>query len=109
MAEPATYNIEVVAGDDYQITVKLLEDGDPINTSGYTFTAQVRDNYLPDGNLIASFAVTAVTGGATLSLTPAQTETFVNYNRLYWDVQSASPKIRTWLSGKVNVTAEVTE
>lgn len=109
MAEPATYNIEVVAGDDYQITVKLLEDGDPVDTSGYTFTAQVRDNYLPDGNLVASFAITPVTGGATLSLTSAQTETFVNYSRLYWDVQSASPKIRTWLSGKVNVTAEVTE
>ena len=109
MAEPATYNIEVVAGDDYQITVKLLEDGDPIDTSGYTFTAQVRDNYLPDGNLVASFGVSAVTGGATLSLTSAQTEAFVNYNKLYWDVQSASPKIRTWLSGKVNVTAEVTE
>lgn len=109
MAEPATYNIEVVAGDDYQITVKLKQDGSLIDTSGYTFKAQVRDGYLPDGNLVASFAVSAVTGGATLSLTSEQTESFVNYNTLYWDVQSESPNIRTWLSGKVNVTAEVTE
>lgn len=109
MAEPATYNIEVVAGDDYQITVKLLEDGSPIDTSSYTFTAQVRDGYLPEGNLVASFTVAPVTGGATLSLTSAQTESFINYNQLYWDVQSASPKVRTWLSGRVNVTPEVTE
>ena len=109
MAEPANYDIKLVAGDDYEITVKLLDDGAPVDTTSYTFSAQIRDGYLPDGKLVASFAVTAVTGGATLSLTAAQTATLVNYSRLYWDVQSASPQIRTWLSGRVNVTPEVTE
>jgi len=32
MAEPANYDIKLVAGDDYQITVRLLEDGSPIDT-----------------------------------------------------------------------------
>lgn len=109
MAQPVKYDINLVAGDDYQITVKLLDDGDPVDTSSYTFKAQIRDGYLPDGELIASFAVSAVTGGATLSLTAAQTEPLVDYSRLYWDVQSASPQIRTWLSGRVHVTPEVTE
>lgn len=109
MAQPAKYDLNLVAGDDYQITIKLLEDGSAIDTSGYTFSAQIRDGYFPDGELIASFSVSAVTGGATLSLTDAQTKTLVNKSRLYWDVQSASPDIRTWLSGRVHVTPEVTE
>ena len=109
MAEPANYDIKLVAGDDYSITIKLLQDGTPIDTSAYTFTAQIRDGYLPDGTLVASFTVAPVTGGATLSLTSAQTEPLRNYSRLYWDVQSASPQVRTWLSGRVNVTPEVTE
>lgn len=109
MAKPSKYDINVVAGDDFQITIKLLDDGTPIDTSGYTFSAQVRDDYLPAGELIASFGVTPVTGGATLSLTSSQTQDFFNKGTLYWDVQSASPLIRTWLSGKVIVTPEVTE
>lgn len=109
MAQPAKYDLNLVAGDDYQITVKLLEDGSPVDTSAYTFKAQIRDGYLPDGELIASFAVSAVTGGATLTLTDAQTTPLVNKSRLYWDLQSASPDVRTWLSGRVFVTPEVTE
>lgn len=109
MAQPANYDIKLVAGDDYEITVKLLDDGTPIDTTSYTFSAQIRDGYLPDGKLIQSFAITPVSGGATLALTASQTEGLVNYSRLYWDVQSASPQVRTWLSGRVNVTPEVTE
>lgn len=109
MAEPAQYDIKLVAGDDYQITVKLLEDGAPIDSSSYTFSAQIRDGYLPDGELVESFAVTPVAGGATLALTKTQTEALRNYPRLYWDMQSASPQVRTWLSGRVNVTPEVTQ
>ena len=109
MAEPAQYDIKLVAGDDYQITVRLLEDGTPIDSSSYTFSAQIRDGYLPEGALVQSFAVTPVAGGATLALTKTQTEALRNYPRLYWDMQSASPQVRTWLSGRVNVTPEVTQ
>lgn len=109
MAQPANYDIKLMAGDDYQITIRLLDDGAPIDTAAYTFTAQIRDGYLPDGKLIQSFSVDPVDGGATLSLTSAQTEGLVNTSRLYWDVQSASPQVRTWLSGRVFVTPEVTE
>lgn len=109
MAEPAQYDIKLVAGDDYQITVRLLEDGDPIDSSSYTFSAQIRDGYLPDGELVESFAVTPVAGGATLKLTKTQTEALALQSRLYWDVQSASPEVRTWVSGRVYVTPQVTQ
>ena len=109
MAEPANYDIKLVAGDDYQITVRLLDDGQPINSDGYVFSAHIRDGYLPDGQLIQAFSIADVEGGATLSLSSAQTASLANYSRLYWDIQSASPNVRTWLSGRVYVTPEVTE
>ena len=109
MAQPAKYDIKLTAGDNFQVTVRLLEDGDPIDTSGYTFTAQVRGGYLPDAPLLADFAVTAVTGGAVLSLTTSQTRALLNQSRLFYDVQSESPLIRTWLTGRVFVAQEVTE
>jgi len=109
MAQPAKYDISLTAGDDYEITIKLLDDGDPIDTSAYTFKAQVRQGYLPDAPLAAEFAVSPVTGGATLSLNKTQTRALRDASRLFWDVQSASPDVRTWLSGRVYVTPEVTE
>ena len=109
MAQPAKYDISLTAGDDYEITIKLLDDGDPIDTSAYTFKAQVRQGYLPDAPLVAEFGVSAVTGGATLSLTKTQTRALRDASRLFWDVQSSSPDVRTWLSGRVYVTPEVTE
>lgn len=109
MAQPASYDIKLVAGDDYQITVRLLEDDTPIDTSGYTFKAQVRNGYLPNADLIAEFSVNPVTGGAELSLTDEQTKDLSLRQSYYYDVQSTSPDVRTWLSGRVIVTPEVTE
>jgi hypothetical protein len=107
MALAAKYDITLVAGDDYEATIRLLEDGDPIDTQGYTFKAEVRDTYLPKGNLIAAFAVTPVTGGATISLTAAQTKV-MGQKKLVWDFQSESPLTRTWLTGFVIGQGEVT-
>jgi len=109
MAEPAKYDIKLTAGDDFEVTVRLLEDGDPIDTSAYTFKAQVRQGYLPNAPLVAEFAVNAVSGGAKLSLTSAQTRSLRDESRLFWDVQSSSPQVRTWLSGRVFVSPEVTQ
>lgn len=109
MAEPAKYDIKLTAGDDFEVTVRLLEDGDPIDTGAYTFKAQVRQGYLPDAPLVAEFAVDPVTGGAKLSLTSAQTRNLRDASRLFYDVQSSSPEVRTWVSGRVFVSPEVTE
>ena len=109
MAVPAEYDIRLQAGDDYKITVRLLEDGSPIDTSAYSFSAQIRDYYLPQGELVESFAIDPVSGGAVLSLTAEQTKSLPRNRGIVWDVQSESPDIRTWLSGRVTVSPEVTE
>ena len=107
MATPARYDIRLVAGDDYQITVRLLDnDGDPVDTSGYTFKAQIRSAPLPHGTLVAEFDVTPVAGGAELVLVSDDTEDL--RGDLVWDVQSESPEIRTWVTGSVIVMPEVT-
>jgi len=107
MATPARYDIRLVAGDDYQITVRLLDnDGDPVDTSGYTFKAQIRSAPLPHGSLVAEFDVTPVTGGAELVLIADDTESL--RGDLVWDVQSESPDVRTWVTGAVIVMPEVT-
>jgi hypothetical protein len=109
MAKPARYDIHLVAGDDYSLTLRLLDDGDPVDTGGYVWRAQVRNGPLPDGELIAEFGVNGIAGGVELSLTNAQTTDFIGRGKLFWDVQSSSPLVRTWLAGSVIVTPEVTE
>lgn len=109
MSQPANYDIKLVAGDDYLITVKIPDDNTPIDTSNYTFKAQVRSGYLPNADLVAEFAVNPVSGGAELRLTDEQTKVFDNRTALRYDVQSTSPDIRTWLTGRVLVTPEVTQ
>jgi len=105
---PGQYDHSFVAGDDYQVTITLSQGGTPVNTSAYTFSSQVREGYLPDGEIKATFTVTPITGGCVLSLTKTQTRALANRKRLVWDLQSASPDIRTWLTGAVRVMPEVT-
>jgi hypothetical protein len=109
MSLPGKYDIKLTAGDDFQLTVRLLDDGDPIDTSAYTFKAEIRDSYLPSGTLFADFAVTPITGGAIISLTATQTTALQTIRKFVWDFQSASPLIRTWLSGDVIVQGQVTQ
>jgi hypothetical protein len=108
MSQPAKYDIKLTAGDNFQVTLRLLEDGDPIDTQGYVFKAQARGGYLPEAPLLVDFAVTPVSGGAVLSLTPEQTREIGQASRVFWDFQSASPIVRTWLTGRVFVAQEVT-
>jgi hypothetical protein len=106
---PGQYDHRFTAGDDYQVTVTLSQNGTPVDTSTYTFSAQVREGYLPDGEIKATFTVSPVTGGCVLSLTGEQTRSLANRKRLVWDLQSVSGQVRTWLTGAVHVTPEVTD
>jgi hypothetical protein len=105
---PGQFDHRFVAGDDYQVTIVLSVNNQPIDTSGYTFRAQVREGYLPSSPLLVAFSVVPVTGGATISLTAEQTRLLGGRRQLVWDFQSESPQVRTWLTGSVYVTPEVT-
>jgi len=107
--QPGRYNHRFTAGDDYEVTVTLSQGGVPIDTTGYTFTAEIRQDYLPHGTLRGAFAVTPVAGGCRLNLTGAETRELGTFGRLVWDLQSDSGNVRTWLTGTVDVTPEVTD
>ena len=114
MATPAKYDINLVAGDDWQITVRLINPDSEstdgyIDTSSFAWAAQIRTAPLPSGQLVETISADPVTGGVTLSLTSAQTRSFATRRGLVWDLQASSPDVRTWLSGSVQVTPEVTE
>lgn len=109
MAKATRYNIVTVAGDDLILPVRLLDaDEQPIDTTGFVFTAQVRDGFLPDAALVESFTVSPIAGGAVISLTGEQTAPMVG-RKLFWDLQSDSGIIRTWLTGTFTANPEVTE
>lgn len=108
MSHSARYDIKLTAGDDFQMTVRLKSQGSLIDTDGYVFKAQARADYLPDAPLLVEFDVDPVPGGVVLSLTSEQTESLALLPRVVWDLQSESPLVRTWLSGRINVAREVT-
>jgi hypothetical protein len=114
MATPARYDIRLTAGDDWQITVRL-RDSDPessdgyIDTTGYTWAAEVRTAPLPRGTLVATMTATPIAGGVILALPASVTALFGERRTLVYDVQSSSPDVRTWLTGQILVTPEVTE
>jgi hypothetical protein len=103
------YDHQFTASDDYEATILLKQNGQLIDTSAYTFTAEIRTDYLPTGSLVESFTVTPVSGGCILSLTSAQTADLAQYSRLVWDLQSESPEVRTWITGAVKPRPHVTE
>ena len=105
---PGQYNHTFVAGDDYEVTVVLKQGGQIVDTSGYSWQAQIRQGYLPHGELVAEFGVELITGGAKLSLTAEQTAELAGVRLLVWDLQADSGEIKTWLSGSVQVIPEVT-
>jgi hypothetical protein len=106
---PGQYNHQFTAGDDYDATILIKENGVLIDTSAYTFQAEIRTDYLPTGTLVDSFTVTPVSGGCVLSLTSAETLALGEYSRLVWDLQSESPDVRTWITGVIKVRPHVTE
>lgn len=109
MAKATRYNITTVAGDDLILPIRLLDENqDPIDTNGFVFRAQVRDAFLPEGELVASFAVENIAGGAVISLTGEQTAPMVG-RKLFWDFESDSGIVRTWLTGDFVANPEVTE
>jgi len=101
---PGTYNHRFTAGDDYEVTITF----DGVNTSAFTFKSEIRKGFLPGGALVDSFTVTPVTNGCVLSLSKEQTRDLYDKGRLVWDLQSDSGIVRTWLTGVINITPEVT-
>lgn len=108
MAKPVRWDLDIVRGDLYSITLTIIDGNeDPIDLTAVTLTAQVRPT--PDSPTVIDFAVDdsdAEDGIVVLSLTPEQTGTLKGKPHR-WDLESdAGPE--TLAYGVVNVLLDVT-
>ena len=111
---PATYDIELYAGDTYYGPLITLPDlspfGGPADLTGATVTASLRRTVGTEES--EDFTVTIVDASARtlrLTLTPTQTAA-LGFDSGVWDLQvsTAGGWKGTPLAGSVSVTAEVT-
>lgn len=106
-----TYNITVIEGADYAVSLTLTEDNLPVDLTGYTFQAQLRENFAEYAPVLGEFTCTLpnpATGEVVLSLSAATTQNMfatTDANRArgqvgYWDVFYTSPTgVREYLLG----------
>ena len=109
---PASYDLAIYAGDSYQWQFNLWTDSTkttPIDLTGATVMAQIRDQPTPTGVIIVSFT-TSITlpNQIFLTLTAALSAQAANG---VWDLQvtSSTGWVSTFVGGKVTVTPDVTE
>jgi len=117
---PATQDIDIYQGDDFDILLRLRNqnsDGTPgayIDLTGYVGKAQLRDDPA-DNTVNAEFTVTTLNqtttpGGILASLSHTQTAALPAPAKMQWDIQLTSPTgdVHTYLKGTATITAEVT-
>jgi hypothetical protein len=106
---PGRLDYRVRRGDDFADTVTIKE-GSPlaaVDVSARTYTAQVRRT--TEGAVVATMTISmtaAASGQVTYSIDDTVTATMLG--DYVWDLQQASPAIRTLLGGKFKVEADVT-
>ena len=109
-AQPRKAHLKAWAGDDFVADVYILdEDGNAVDITGWTFTAQVDD---PNGVLVASFTCTPIDevgGHLTVALSEADTTAISDVENCVWDLQAVvSGVTKTYLYGYITAGADVT-
>ncbi len=98
--EMAVVPLVILTGDTRQVTLRFVEDGDPVNLVGRTFLSQIR-TAAGDPDPLATFtidATDAATGVIRLSLSAAVTGGLQPGNAV-WDVQETYSGVVTTLAG----------
>lgn len=108
---PARRNVAAYRGDTYSHAIDVEDgNGNPVNVSGSTFSAQVR-RYPAADTPLATFTVDtsqATTGRVVLGLSAATTAA-LPVGRHRWDVQQTTGGVvLTLMAGEFEVTGEVT-
>lgn len=106
---PTNVNLRIYAGDDFDLPIELQDANSvPIDLTGYTGRAQFRRNYDDTNPVEATVTINQGGTGLVVSLTSAQTE--LMSGDFIYDLQLTNPagKKRTYLTGDVTVSREVT-
>lgn len=105
----APYDVKLTQGDTFKETFIFRgADGDLLPLAGYAFASQVRET--ASGTAIASFTITVDTDTSTVVRSLGTAVTTDLLGRYVQDLQWTDPDgdIRTLISGKFEVVAEVT-
>ncbi len=109
--KPASYPIELVRGDDYDLELTFkTPTGAVIPLTGRSYRAQVR-RLATDDALLANFTVdTARLGEGVVTLRLPRTTTATLPRTAVWDCEETGndSKVRTILAGPVGVIGQVT-
>ena len=111
--DPGTYDIAMLAGEDYRLTLKLTDStGSAMNLTGCSYAAQFRSAPAPTGSVFATYSTSvtsAGTGTISVRLSRAQTSLSSGKSGL-WDLkQTDSTGLVSYiLTGKCSVRPTVT-
>ena len=117
-----TYDITIIEGESYSLTLTLTENGVPVPLAGYSFISKIKASYADNEPTLATFTATidpGVPGTVTLSLdhtitngllsstTPLRAQATTGV----WDVFYITPTgaHRYFLGGRVNFIQTVTK
>jgi len=106
-ALPDTVNLNLYAGDDFQMSLTLTNpDGSNTSLLGATVQAQIRSQ--PGSTIIASFTPTISGNVVTLALLGTSTQSLTGtYD---WDCQITSVTLGVWtlVAGDISFTPDIT-
>ena len=111
MAKPANYPLNIRIGDTETVTVTLQDaNGNPINITGRTYSAQVREK-TSSASPLATFScsiVNAATGKFACTLSATTTAALSPANAV-WDLQENNGGvITTLMAGEAIITRDIT-
>lgn len=111
---PATLDLTLYAGDGFSMRISFVNKatGAPWPVDG-TWLAQIRQTAAAADPPLATFVIDttdAVNGNLTVSLTGDDTRACLATPVSFWDLQQTPPggEPRTWYSGKVKASQDVT-
>jgi hypothetical protein len=106
----AEYNITIEAHSDYSRSFQIKVDGTPLDLSGYSFAAQIREHHTsPDSVDFTVNIVDAPTGVIAMSLTDEVTGTLEPGTQYYDLVMTGSDsRKQRLLGGRAFVKAGIT-
>ena len=110
--EVAEYDLVIYKGNDFSMTVSFLDAlGDPLDLTGWTGYAQIREERSKSSTLIADFTVTHNGAGGVVTMTLADTDTNPSGNKGFYDLLMVDDDgfDETYLTGQVTFVPTVTD
>jgi hypothetical protein len=107
---PQNYDLSIYRGDYVEIIVTVKDSfGAPVDLTGSTSKAQLKENYGSSSAIDFTCTPTGVTGQVNISLSSADTSA-LTANSYIWDFQitDSNGRTRTYLAGDVVAFNEVT-